>query len=201
MNPVKGFERPAVQWAFVSLAILLIALAAALSVATWRLAGTVRELRAARLEDWSARDQLGGQLSRERAAREALALELARVRGANAAGANPLPPTLTLEPLRHRESTPPPPTMTAPAPAQIIELRLVLPRGANRARPPYEMTVRDWVSGQVRLTRGGLTSTPLDAGGRAVKTYVAGEIFAAGSHEVILKSEDGEVATYEITVK
>jgi hypothetical protein len=108
---------------------------------------------------------------------------------------------LTLEPLRRREPTPPPATMSALAPAQILELRLVLPSGTNRTREPYEVTVRDWVSGQVRLTRGGLRSASLDGDRHAVRAYVAGEVFAAGSHEVILKSVEREIATYEITVK
>ena len=201
MRPVKGFERSAVQWAFVTLAILLIVVVAALSVTAWRLTRTVRELRAARTEDQSARDQLERRLLRERAAREAVALELGRVREGARSAANQLPPTLTLEPSRRREPTPPPPTMAAPAPTQIIELRLVLPPGAHRTRTPYQVTVRDWVTGQVRLARAGLASSPLDAGGHAVKAYVAGEVFAAGSHEVIVRNDDREIATYELTVK
>ena len=77
----------------------------------------------------------------------------------------------------------------------------MLPPGAHRTRTPYQVTVRDWVTGQVRLARAGLASSPLDAGGHAVKAYVAGEVFAAGSHEVIVRNDDREIATYELTVK
>ena len=201
MRTVRGFERPAVQWTFVTLALVLTVLVVALSATVWRTNAAVREIRASQLNERRERDQLQAQLARERAAREALALELARLRGGNSARSTAQgPPTVTLDPLRGRDATPPPPTMTPPAATQIVELRLVLPRGADPQLAPYELTVRDWVTGQVRLTRGGLTSTPI-AGGHAVRAYVAGDVFAAGSHEVILRSKDSEIATYEITVK
>ena len=200
MRLVPGFDRPVIQWTFVALAVVLVTLAALLSVAFVRLNGSVRELRAARIEERSAREQLEARVAREQATREALALELSRIRAGHPAADDRLPPTLTLQPLRKREPTPPQATMTAPPEAQVIELRLLLPREARRSSAPYELTVRDWVTGRVRLTRGGLTTSSSD-GGLVVKAYVAGDVFASGSHEVILRDKESEVATYEVTVK
>lgn len=200
MRAVRGFERPAVQWTFAALAMVLSALVAALSFATWRLNGTVRGLRAAGIEERTRHQQVEARLARERATREALALEIARLRGGERPSAAIDVPTLTLQPLRRRESTPPAPTMTAPAPSQMIELRLVLPRGPDPAQRRYEVIVRDWVTGHVWLTRAGLTMTRID-GAPVVTAYVPGDVFASGSHEAILKSGDAEIATYEITVK
>lgn len=201
MRTVRGFERPAFQWTFVALAVLLAVVVAALSGTVWRLNGTLRELRTTQAGDRAEREQMLARLARERSTREALALELARLRaGSGVQDAVPGPPTLTLEPLGTRDATPPPATMTAPAPAQIVELRLLLPRGAAANAGPYALTVRDWVSGDLRLTRGGLTAKTIDRA-RAVTAFVAGDVFAAGSHEVILRSHETEIATYEITVK
>ena len=200
MRSLKGFDRPGVQWAFVTLAAVLAVLVASLSIALWRLNGSLRELRVARLEDRAARDALEARLAREQSTREALTLELGRLRGATASGAPAVPPTLTLEPLRRREATPPPPTMNAPAAAQVIELRLVLPRGADADAGPYELSVRDWVTGQVRLTRSGLRATRLE-GRHTVTAYVPGDIFGPGSHEVILTGRGAEPASYEITAR
>jgi hypothetical protein len=178
---------------FVMLAVVLTALVASLSLAVWRLNGRVGDLRV-------ERDRLEERLARERSTREALTLELGRLRGAPSAGAVTSPPTLTLEPLGIRGSAPPPPTMTAPPPAQVVELRLVLPARAGATLAPYDVTVRDWVTGHVRLTRGGLATTALDRG-RAVTAFVPGDVFGAGSHEVILRSRESEIASYEITVR
>lgn len=201
MRPVRGLDRPVVQWTFVALAAVLIVLAALLAIAVRRLNGTLQDLHASRLQERSEREQLEARLARERSTREALTLELGRLRSGTAGGVAPRDvPTLTLQPLRSRESTPPPPTMSAPAPTQIVQLRLVLPPGADAARAPFTLTVRDWTSGEVRLTRGGLTAAAIERG-KAVAAYVAGDVFPAGAHEVILRSTEGEIASYEITVK
>ena len=200
MRAVRGAEKPVVQWVFLALAIVLTVLVAALSVAVLRLNGMVRELRTAHLEERTTRDQLEARLAREQSTREALSLEFGRLRGGQSSAAAQGPPTLTLQPLRGREATPPPPTMSAPAPAQMIELRLVLPAGANPKLTTYELTVRDWVTGQVRLTRGAARTVAVERG-HAVSAYVPGDVFAAGSHEVILKSPQSEIAVYEITIK
>ena len=201
MRAIRGFDRPALQWTFVAIAIILIALAASLAVAVRRLSGTVRELRAAQLQDRVDRERLQGQLAREQSTREALTLELGRVRAGLAGGdAHRDAPTLTLQPLHRREAAPPAPTMDAPPPARTIELRLVLPRHADPKLAPFDLSVRDWVTGQARLARGGLKASPL-GGGHAVTAYVPGDVFASGSHEVILRSGQSEIATYEITVR
>ena len=200
MRILPRFDRPALQRFFVALALVLVTLTVLLSVALVRLNDSVRELRAARLEERTAREQLEARVAREQATREALALELSRIRAGNVSRDDRLPPTLTLQPLRKRDPTPPEPTMTAPPEAQVIELRLLLPRDARRSSAPFELTVRDWVTGHVRLTRGGLTSSRSDDG-PVVTAYVAGDVFVSGSHEVILRDKESEVATYEITVK
>ena len=182
------------------LALVLSALVAALSVAVWRLNSAIRDTRAAWLAERTQREQLEARVAREQATREALSLELARIRAGQSSSGAQGPPTLTLQPVARREATPPASTMTAPAPAQTIELRLVLPRGENPTRGIYEFTVRDWVTGEVRLTRGGLKARAID-GGRAVTAYVAGDVFVSGSHEVILRSGSSEIAAYEVTVR
>lgn len=201
MRPVRGFDRPVVQWTFVALAVVLIVLAGSLALAVRRLNATVGELHGSRLQERTDREQFEARLARERSTREALSLEVERLRaGASGKAGTAAAPTLTLQPLRRRESTPPPPTMNAPSPSQVVLLRLVLPPGADATQTPYTVTVRDWTTGQVQLTRGGLTAVPVD-GGNAVAAYVTGDVFAAGAHEVILRSRDTEIATYEITVR
>ena len=189
------------QWAFVDMAIALIALTASLAVAVRRVNGTVGELRASLLEERTSRDQLEARLAREQSTREALRLELERVRAGHSGSISGSGvPTLTLQPLRKRESTPPPPTMNAPPPSQAIELRLVLPAGADSRRGPFSFAVRDWTTGEERLTRGGLTVVATE-GGKAVAVLVPADVFRSGAYEVILRSKEGDAATYEITVK
>ena len=202
MRAVRGFERPAVQWIFLALAFVLIALVASLATNARRSSSIIRDLRARETDDRRTREQLEARLAREQAMREALALELARLRagGPGLAGSS-APPTLTLQPLRARDATPPPPTMDALAPAQVIELRLLLPKtAATSAARVYELTVRDWVTGQTRLARAGVKPSRID-GALAVTAYVPGDVFAAGSYEVILRSGQTELATYEIPVR
>ena len=201
MRPVRGLDRPVVQWAFVALAIALIVLAAALAVTDRRLNGTVGDLHASLVEERTGRGQIEARLAREQSTREALALELARLRAGGSAGATAgSVPTLTLQPLRRRESTPPPPTMSAPPPSQTIELRLVLPARADGELAPFSFAVRDWTTGQERFTRGGLTPVATESG-KAVAALVAGDVFRPGAYEVILRSKEAETATYEISVK
>lgn len=201
MRPVRGLERPVVQWAFVALAIALIALTASLAVAVRRVNGTVGDLRASLLEERTTRDQLEARLAREQSTREALRLELERVRAGHSGSVSGSGvPTLTLQPLRKRESTPPPPTMSAPPPSQTIELRLVLPPTASDRPAPFSFVLRDWATGDERLTRGGLAAVAIE-GGKVVAALVAGDVFRPGAYEVILRGKEGETATYEITIK
>jgi len=202
MRPVPGLDRPVVQWMFVALALVLVVLTGALALAVRRLNVTTGRLHTLRMEDATARDQLEARLAREQSTREALWLELGRLRagGTNGSGAASRVPTMTLQPLRRRESMPPPPTMSAPSPSQLIELRLMLPAGVDTKLAPFSFSVRDWTSGQERLTRAGLTAVAIE-GGRAVAAFVSGDIFPPGAYEVILRSKEGEAASYEITIK
>jgi hypothetical protein len=141
------------------------------------------------------------QLAREQSAREALAIEVARLRGA--APSLAAPPTLTLAPLTARGASPPPPTVAPPDPAQIVALRLVLPDGAD-TRGPFSIAIRGWSGGETLLMRGHLPATS-DAGRRMVVAMIAGDVLARGAYEVILTvpGADGrraDVASYELTV-
>src|SRR5204863_3138445 len=118
MRPVSGFGRPVVQWLFVVLGLALIAVAAAEAAALLRARTVIGELRTADLNGRIEREQLEAHIARERAAREALSLELARRRGAGAAVTQP---TLTLSPLRKRGAQPPEPTVGKPADNQSIQ--------------------------------------------------------------------------------
>src|SRR6476646_9341736 len=112
MRQVSGFERPGVQWLFVSVGVVLIAVGASEAVALHR--------AHARIEA----DKLRGQIAREQAARESLSLQLARERGTGAPG---VVPTLTLSPLIRHGAQPPDPTVGQPADTQLVQLRLLLP--------------------------------------------------------------------------
>lgn len=200
MRPVSGFDRPALQWMFVVVGLLLIAAVAGEAVGLRRARREIETLRTANLDARVRQEQLEGHLAREQATREALTLELARVRaGASAA---PVQPTLTLTPLATRGAQPPAPTVAPPAPSQVIELRLVLPpRAAEDGK--YSVAIRTWSSGQTVWSRGGLFRKA--AGGRhVVAALVTGDVFAAGAYEIVVSRVSGDagvdVASYEVAV-
>jgi hypothetical protein len=200
MRPVSGFERPVVQWIFVALGVVLIAVVAAEAVALRRGRAQMESVRAARLDDRVQRDQLENRLAHERATREALTLELARVRG----GASPAAtqPTLTLTPLTRRGAQPPEATVAEPSPAQSIQLRLALPPGRVAPATRYTIAVRTWSGGEMLWHRSGLAGATVD-GKPMVTTFVTGDVFAVGAYEVLLTSsgeKSVEIASYEIAV-
>ena len=205
MRPVSGFERPVVQWLFVALAVVLIAISTAAAIGVRRAHGEIESLRAARLESRVQQEQLEGRLVHEQATREALALELTRVRAStgSAPSANgSAPPTLTLTPIARRGAQPPDPTVAEPGAAQSIQLRLALPRGTTRAGR-YTIAVRTWSGGETLWQRTGLTSSTIE--GRAmVTTFVTGDVFTTGAYEVLLTAEAEKatgVAAYEVAVR
>lgn len=203
MRPVKGFERPVMQWLFVALAIVLIAIAAAEAFGLHRSRVEIESLRAARLESRIQQDQQEGRLAHERATREALALELTRVRGSAPSSREAVPPTLTLTPAAHRGARPPEPTVTQPAPAQSVQLRLVLPRAGATVSTRYAIAVRTWSGGETVWQRGGVTGSAVD-GQPMVVAYVTGDVFTAGAYEVLLTAaaeKPVEVAAYEVAVR
>jgi hypothetical protein len=181
--------------------VLLVLLLAGAAVTVRRAGGRIREAQAAGLNVRVDRDRLEAQLARERAAREALSLELTRQRGR--ASDVPEVPTLTLEPSRKRQATPPEATVVAVAAEQVVLLRLILPSNA-RENGGYHLTARDWSSGQIRWTRSGLASVKVE-NGRAVVANVTGEMLVPGSYEVLVSlgnSGDGlrTVCSYELTI-
>ena len=98
MRPIRGFERPAMQWVFAALALVLIGVAVAQAVALRRSRASSARADGDRLTLSLERDELQLRLAREQTAREALAIEVSRLRGAEP-GSTALP-SLTLVPLR-----------------------------------------------------------------------------------------------------
>jgi hypothetical protein len=205
MRPISGFERPAFQWLFVALSVTLILVTAG---ATWfgrraMVAGAAAQTVAegGRLE----RQHLEAQLARERSAREALALELERQRaGSDVAETGRVLPTLTLTPVTSRGPSPPAPTVVPQYATQVVELRLVFPAGAKPfAR--FEIVWRDWSSGTLVWSRGGLVPASVD-GRPGVTAYVTGDVLRSGAYEIQLSgwTLDGrkeDAAAYEVAVK
>jgi hypothetical protein len=203
MQPVSGFERPWIQWTFVVIGAVLIAVAAAEAVAIRRARQAMDGVRAAELNARLDRQQFEIQLTHERSAREALALEVARLRG-SAAAANAEPPTLTLTPLMKRGAAPPDPSVEQPPPHLPIQLRLLLPRDAPAGLKDFTVTLRNWSTGQALWTRGGVTADTLDR--RSVVTaFVTGDVLTAGAYEILLTAgstagQPLEIATYELSI-
>jgi hypothetical protein len=203
MRPVGGFERPALQWAFVACSAALIALAIAETVTLWRLKSERDSLRVAELNGRVDRQQLEIVLARERSARETLSSEVGRRNAAGEPSVSAVP-TLTLAPLRTRAVTPPQATMDPPRAAQVVELRVQLPRAAQPL-VSYTVALRRWSTGEVLWTRSGLVARDVE-GRPTVTTYVTGDLLAPGAYEVALTGvgKDGhpsEVAGYEIAVR
>jgi hypothetical protein len=201
MRPVSGFERPGLQWLFIAFAIVLIAVAATEAVALRRARSEVSALRAADLNARVELDQVRGQAARERAAREAFALELTRERRGGAAAE----PTLTLSPLKKRGAQPPDATVGKPADEQSIQMRLLLPRGNEPAGARYTIVIRTWSGGDMVWSRNGLSMTTID-NTRMVATLITGDVFAPGAYEVALTraasaEKATDVAAYEVAVR
>lgn len=201
MRPVSGLERPALQWLFVALGVALVVVAAGEAVGLRRARGQMAALRAADLNARIERQQLQARAAREGSAREALSLEVGRLR-ANGPGVSQ--PTLTLSPLLKRGATPPEATVERPAENQVIQLRLVLPP----RRPPhavvYTVVVRTWSGGDNIWSRSGLSLSTVD-NRPMVSAFITGDVFAPGAYEIALsgtsagnKTED--IAAYEIAV-
>ena len=201
MRPVSGFDRPGVQWLFIVLGIALIVAAGGEAVVLRRAGAEIRSLRAESLNDRIAREQLEARAAREQSARESLSLELTRQRGAGAAVTQP---TLTLTPLRKRGAEPPEPTVAKPAESQVIQLRLVLPTGAEPSNARYTIVLRTWTGGDAIWSRGGVTMSTVD-NKQMVTALVTGDVFAPGAYEIALTRRGGEamteVASYEVGIR
>ena len=201
MRPVSGFERPAVQWLFVALGVVLIGVAAGEAVALRRARTQIDSLRAADLNTRIEQERLQGQIAREQAARESLTLQLARQSGA---GAPAVQPTLTLSPLTHRGAQPPDPTVVQPADNQLIQLRLLLPTSAKSEVSHYRVVVRLWSGGDAVWSRGGLTVSTVEKK-RMVTASISGDVLVPGAYEIALTTDaadkSADVAAYEVGVR
>jgi cell division protein FtsB len=205
VRPVSGFERPAIQWLFVLLGLVLIAVTGGAAWHARRTAAATAQLQANEEQARMEAQRLDAQLARERSTREALALELSRLRAGGDAELPRTMPTLTLMPAETRGPTPPAPSVTAQHATQVIEVRLLLPRGEHSQYARFEVVLRDWSGGDVLWSRGGLVRSAIE--GRAAATaFLTGDVLRAGSYELLLSgvTRDGkkdEVATYEVAVK
>lgn len=202
MRPVSGFDRPVLQWLFVALGIALVLAAAAEAIGLRRARAQIEALHAVDLNGRLERHQLETRVAREQAARESLTLEVARLRGGSAVEAATTP-TLTLAPLKTRGATPPPPTVAVPAPAQTIELRLVLDAAPRRVKR-YAITLRRWSEGEVVWSRSGLAASTIE-GRHIVTARITGDVLTAGAYELALtadtpESPTADVASYELAV-
>lgn len=203
MRPISGFERPVVQWVFLALSLLLIAAAGSAAWVARRSNTAAAAARTAEERGRLERQQLEAQLARERSGREALSLELARQRQTAAEPPRVLP-TLTLTPAVSRAATPPAPTVTMQHASQVIELRLVLPPGSGR-RARFDVVLRDWSTGDVVWSRGGLAATTIDRR-PAIAVFITGDVFRATAYELLVSAgtADGrkdEVAAYEVAFR
>ncbi len=109
------------------------------------------------------------------------------------------PPTLTLEPSTTRAATPPEETVQAVAPDQVVLMRFGLPPKAVQDSHAYQVTARDWSSGQVRWVRAGLSA---EKGERSsfLAVNITGDMLPPGSYEFLVSLAGSEAASYELTV-
>jgi hypothetical protein len=202
MRPVSGFERPALQWLFIALGIVLIVIAAGEGVALQRARAQIATLRTADLKARIEFDKLSAQAARDQAAREALKLELARQRGA---GVPVTQPTLTLSPLVKRGAQPPDPTVAKPSDHQSIQLRLLLPNRTESQDARYMIVIRTWSGGDTVWSRSGLMITTVD-NKRMVTAFITGDVLGPGAYEIALtrivaSGSPADVASYEVAIR
>jgi hypothetical protein len=203
MRPVSGFDRPGLQWLFIALGIVLVIVAVIEAVGLRRLRHENATLRAADRDGRIERQELQAKAAREQSAREALSLQIARLRGGTRAGVSG--PTLTLSPLLKRGPSPPEPTVELPSESQPIQLRLLLPRGQSASAATYVVVVRTWSGGEMVWSRGGVRASTVE-GQPMVTAFITGDVFAPGVYEVTLatRAPDGkesDVAAYEVAVR
>ena len=202
MRPVPGFERPLLQWAFIALSLLLVIVVAAEAWALRRERGRREAIHAAELEGRLERQQLEMRLVREQSAREALSLEVARLRGRDDAGQAAPVPTLTLTPMAAPSAAPPDPSVEQPPAEQLIALRLVLPSTVD-ARRRFAVSLRAWSGGPVLWLRGNVPAVAVE-GRQMVIALISGDLLARGTYEVTVTSEadpPAPVASYQVSVR
>ena len=206
MRPVKGFERPAVQWVMVAACVLLTVLLMLSTLSVRRSARQVDELLDAQRATRTEQDSLETQLARERAARESFSLELARLRAQQPADSGAATPTVTLVPPVSRAGTPPDPIFAAPERGQAIELRLMLPAAVTGRYADFQIAGRDWSTGRSLWSTAVGTAGTID-GRRAVIAHITGEMLKPGTYEIVVTGTSDPavapepIAAYELSVK
>ncbi len=201
MRPVKGLDKPLVQWFLLAacavMTILIVLAARSVERATRQVDDLVAGQKTAAVD----RQSLEEQLTRERATREALALEIARLRARQGPGtpSGSEIPTLTLAPPASRGAGPPEPTVAEPGRAQLIELRLLMPETVGDTVKTCQIIARDWSTGQPRWSRADVPVADID-GRRAAVAYVTGEMFAPGAYELLVTPTVSDTGASEPTV-
>jgi hypothetical protein len=203
MRPVSGLERPVIQWSFVGIGLLLIGIVAAEASAIRQARRALDEVRTSEMNARLDRQQLEFELAHERATREALALEVARLRGSDAAPAAE-PPTLTLTPVAKRGALPPEPSVEQPPPQMPIRLRLLLPGAAPSGGRTVTIALRSWSTGQTLWTRSGAVVERIDRRSAAT-AFITGDVLLAGAYELLVTAASGDgqpadVAAYEVAI-
>jgi hypothetical protein len=197
MRGIKGLDRPEWQWGLVAVCLLLIASVVAAALTIRRASAQMADVEIVYQRARTQLEQMEADLARERAAREAFSHEVARLRADGQA--NVAAPVVTLEPSKTRDATPPDPAAQAVAPEQVVLLRFVLPPKAVENSHGYQVTARDWSSGEVRWVRAALSPVKND-GSIALAVSVIGEMLPDGAYEFLVSDAGREVASYELTV-
>jgi hypothetical protein len=203
MRPISGFDRPGLQWLFVALSVLLIAVAGGAAWVARQANAAAETARSAEEGSRLERQHLDAQLARERSSREALTLELSRAREGTSEPVRVMP-TLTLEPVTTRGASPPAATVATQHATQLIELRLVLPAAA-KPHTRFEAVLRDWTTGRLVWSRGGLAASTVDRQSM-LATFVTGDLFRPGAYELLVsgvgtEGQKTEVASYEVAFR
>jgi hypothetical protein len=187
MRSVSGLDKPLAQRLLLAGCLALTAVLAWQTTSMQRVNRQIDDLLAAGRAATDDRHSLEAQLARERATREALSLEIGRLRvrlpeDETSPGEAA---TLTLPPPASRGATPPAPTVDAPDPAQLIELRLLMPDSVGDEHKIVTIAARDWSTGQVRWLRADVPLARVD-GRKAVVLHVTGEMFTPGAYELLV---------------
>jgi hypothetical protein len=207
---MRGFERPRVQWMVIGLCGVLTVMLTAATVRMRTLQDLLRKADQVIGVNEKQRQTLERDLAREQSAREALAVELARVRSGSASTAGGGPgagtrSTLTVDPLVKRSGSPPEKNIDAQTPDTIVELRLLLPEKTRTGLKELQITARDWSTGSVRWSIATVRIASA-TGRRAALAYVTGEMLAPGAYEFVLApvGEGGPqpdpIAAYELGI-
>lgn len=188
----------------VAACVLLVAMLVSTTVSVRRTTAQAGELLESQRACRSEQDALHAQLAKERAAREAFSLELARVRAQQETGENTSEetPTLTLVPPKERGPVPPVESLSAPERAQTVQVRLLLPAKMAVKNGEFQIAARDWSTGRALWSTAAATTATVD-GRRAVIAHVTGEMLGKGSYELTVTHPEmptEAIAVYEVTV-